>query len=250
MVWGKRGVAAVWILRLRRRSLRLLAVLGAAAALAVANLLAAVYLKADDFDSVDLAALAGRTIVVDPGHGGVDGGACGNGLNEKEINLAIALKLADVLRASGATVVLTRDSDIDYYTRGKGGKRNDLNRRVEIINEAGAAAFVSIHINAIRGSKWFGAEVYYNPKLPENRQLAEVMQQALQDFPPGNKRQAKQDSDIIVLKDTTIPGVLVETGFLSNPKEAAMLADSNYQQKMVERIAKALAYHFAHNVVR
>ena len=240
----------MWIVRLRRQSLRLLAVIGAVAALAVANLLAVVYLKADDIDNANLAVLAGKTVAVDPGHGGVDGGARGNGLNEKEVTLAIALRLADVLRANGATVVMTRDSDIDYYTRGKGGKRNDLNRRVEIINESGAAVFVSIHLNAIRGSKWFGAEVYYNPKLPESRQLAETMQQALQDFPPGNKRQAKQDSDIIVLKDTTIPGVLVETGFLSNPGEAAMLADGNYQQKMVERIARALAYHCAHNVER
>jgi N-acetylmuramoyl-L-alanine amidase len=240
----------MWVVRLRRRSLRLLTVIGAVAALAVANLLATAYLKVDDIDSVDLANLAGRTIAVDPGHGGVDGGANGNGINEKEVTLVIALKLADVLRANGATVILTRDSDIDYYTRGKGGKRNDLNRRVEIINEAGAAVFVSIHINAIRGSKWFGAEVYYNPQLPENRQLAEIMQQALQDFPPGNRRQAKQDSDIIVLKDTTIPGVLVETGFLSNPAEAAMLADAGYQQKMAERMAKALAYHFAHIAVR
>jgi N-acetylmuramoyl-L-alanine amidase len=239
----------MWILRLQRRSLRLLTIISVAAVVG-ANLLAALYLKADDIDGADLATLSGRTITIDPGHGGVDGGARGNGVNEKEINLAISLKLADVLRASGANVVLTRDSDIDYYTRGKGGKRNDLNRRVEIINQSGATAFVSIHINSIRGSKWFGAEVYYNPKQPENRKLAEIMQQALQDFPPGNKRQAKEDSDILVLKDTNIPGVLVETGFLSNPQEAAMLVDAAYQQKMVERMAKALAYHFSQNAVR
>jgi N-acetylmuramoyl-L-alanine amidase len=237
------------VMCLRRRSIRLLAVIGAVAAVA-ANLLTATYQGQDDIAGADLGALAGRTVVVDPGHGGVDSGAKYHGLVEKEITLAIAKQLADMLKASGAAVVLTREADIDYYTRGKGGKRNDLTRRVEIINCSGAAAFVSIHTNAIRGGQWFGAEVYYNPKQAENKALAETVQQALRDFPPGNKRQAKQDSDILVLKDSNIPGVLVETGFLSNPNEAGKLADPAYQQKMAGQIARALAYHFSHNVAR
>ncbi len=237
------------VMCLRRRSIRLLAVIGAVAAVA-ANLLTATYQGQDDIAGADLGALAGRTVVIDPGHGGVDSGAKYYGLVEKEITLAIAKQLADTLKASGAAVVLTREADIDYYTRGKGGKRNDLTRRVEIINRSGAAAFVSIHTNAIRGGQWFGAEVYYNPKQAENKALAETVQQALRDFPPGNKRQAKQDSDILVLKDSNIPGVLVETGFLSNPNEAGKLADPAYQQKMAGQIARALAYHFSHNVAR
>lgn len=239
----------MWVMRLRRRSLKLLAVLGAAAAVAF-NLLTVTSPGVDDIAGADLGFLAGRTVILDPGHGGVDSGAKNNGLVEKEITLAIALKLADTLRASGVTVALTRDTDIDYYTRGKGGKRNDLTRRVEMINGSGAAVFLSIHTNAIRGGRWFGAEVYYNPRQAENRQLADTMQRALQDFPPGNKRQAKQDSDILVLKDTIVPGVLIETGFLSNPREAALLADKAYQEKMALQIARALAYHFSHNVAR
>jgi len=234
---------------LRRRSLKLLAVIGAAAVVA-ANLLTANYLGQDDVAGADLGSLAGRTVVVDPGHGGVDSGAKYHGLVEKDITLSIARQVAETLTANGATVVLTREADIDYYTRGRGGKRNDLEKRVEIINGAGAAVFVSIHTNAIRGGRWFGAEVFYNPNRDENRALAETMQRALRDFPPGNKRQAKQDSDIIVLKDSNIPGVLVETGFLSNTGEAARLADPAYQQKMAAQIARALAYHFSHNVAR
>lgn len=239
----------MWMVSLRRRSLKLLAVIGALAAVAV-NLLTAPFPGSDDIAGANLGSLAGRVIVLDPGHGGVDSGAKYHGLIEKDITLAIALKLAATLRTNGATVVFTRETDVDYYTRGKGGKRSDLVRRVEIIERAEAAVFVSIHTNAIRGGRWSGAEVYYNPKLAENRLLAETVQQALRDFPPGNKRQAKQDSDIIVLKDTSVPGVLVEVGFLSNPREAAMLADDAYQEKLALQIARALAYHFSHNVAR
>jgi N-acetylmuramoyl-L-alanine amidase len=239
----------MWVVSLRRRSLKLLAVIGAAAAVAV-NLVTVTYLGADDIAAADMGSLAGRVVALDPGHGGIDSGAKYHGLEEKELTLAISLKLAETLRKSGATVVMTRESDVDYYTRGKGGKRSDLTKRVELLNGSGAALFVSIHTNAIRGGRWFGAEVYYNPKQAENRLLAETIQQALQDFPPGNKRQAKQDSDILVLKDTNIPGVIVEAGFLSNPREAALLADPAYQDKMVAQIARALAYHFSHNVAR
>jgi N-acetylmuramoyl-L-alanine amidase len=239
----------MWLVSLRRRSLGVAAVIGVAAAVAL-NLLTTNFPRPDDVSDADLASLAGRVVTVDPGHGGVDSGAKYHGLVEKELTLAISLRLAETLRQSGATVVLTREADIDYYTRGKGGKRNDLTRRVEIINTSGAAVFVSIHTNAIRGGRWSGAEVYYCPGKEENKLLAETMQRALRDFPPGNKRQAKEDSDILVLKDTTIPGVLVETGFLSNPREAALLADPAYQQKLVGQIARALAYHFSHNVAR
>ncbi len=239
----------MWVVSLRRRSLKLLAVIGAAAAVAV-NLVTVTYLGADDIAAADMGSLAGRVVALDPGHGGIDSGAKYHGLEEKELTLAISLKLAETLRKSGATVVMTRETDVDYYTRGKGGKRSDLTKRVEMLNGSGAALFVSIHTNAIRGGRWFGAEVYYNPKQAENHLLAETIQRALQDFPPGNKRQAKQDSDILVLKDTNIPGVIVEAGFLSNPREAALLADPAYQDKMVAQIARALAYHFSHNVAR
>lgn len=239
----------MWIIRLRRKSLKLAAVIGVAAVVVV-NLLTVTYLQKEDFATADLGALAGRLVAIDPGHGGVDSGAKYHGLEEKDLTLAMALKLAGSLRDSGATVLLTREADVDYYTRGKGGKRNDLNKRVEIINTSGAAVFISLHTNAIRGARWSGAEVWYNPAREENKLLAETMQRALADFPPGNKRQAKQDSDILLLKDTTVPGVLVETGFLSNPREAAMLADPAYQDKLVERMARALAYHFSHNVAR
>lgn len=212
------------------------------------NLLTFRYLVLDDIDSVDLNNLSGHIVAIDPGHGGIDGGANGNGVVEKEITLAISAKLCEILQANGAQVVMTRDSDIDYYTRGKGGKRNDLLKRVEIINNSGAQLFVSIHCNAIRDARQSGSQVFYGQA--ENKMLAEVAQKSLKSYPPGNRRQAKLDKDIIILKAAGIPGILVETGYLTNSNEAAQLADISYQQKLAEQIAKSLAYHFSQNVGR
>ncbi|SDF39994.1 Germination-specific N-acetylmuramoyl-L-alanine amidase [Sporomusa acidovorans DSM 3132] len=236
------------VLAIRRK--RVLSALLFSIAVVVLNLLTLRYLVMVDLDNVDLTVLNGKTIAIDAGHGGIDDGAKGNGLVEKNINLAIAAKLASILADNGAKTVFTREGDIDYYTKGKGGKRNDLLKRAEIIDASGANLYLSIHCNAIKGANWSGAQVFYNPKLEENRQLAEIAQQALRNFPSGNKRQAKQDSDIILLKTVTIPGVLIEAGFISNPTEAAQLNTEAYQQKLAESIAKALAYHFSQNVGR
>ncbi|SMC97427.1 N-acetylmuramoyl-L-alanine amidase [Sporomusa malonica] len=219
-------------------------------AVVVLNLLTLRYLVVDDIENVNLSVLAGKTVAIDAGHGGIDDGAKWYGIDEKNINLAIAAKLVSILSDNGATPVLTREGDVDYYTKGKGGKRNDLLKRAEIIESSGANVFVSIHCNAIRGANWSGAQVFYNPKLEENKQLAERMQYALKSFPAGNKRQIKQDSDIILLKTVNVPGVLVEAGFISNAEEAARLNSEAYQQKLAEYIAKALAYHFSQNVGR
>jgi N-acetylmuramoyl-L-alanine amidase len=239
----------VRVIRLRWRSIKIIGIFGLVASLAL-GISVPDYFAVADVENADLKALAGRVVAIDPGHGGIDGGAKSGSIEEKNITLDLALKLGRVLEANGAKVIYTRTTDIDYYTRGRGGKRNDLLKRVAIINTSGAAVFISVHVNSIRGSRWSGAEVYYNPKVPENRRLAETIQQVMQFFPPGNKRQAKQDNDILVLKDTQVPGVLLEAGFLSNPQEAALLVDGVYQQRLAEHVARALAYYFSHDVAR
>lgn len=219
------------------------------AVLLVLNLLTLRYL-AGEGELPPANGLAGRQIAIDPGHGGIDDGASGNGVVEKEINLAIGQKLAQELMRQGAVVTLTRDGDTDYYTKGKGGKRSDLKTRVSKINESGAEVFVSIHVNSIPGGSWSGAQVFYGGSHPASKALAECIQTELKDFPPGNKRQIKQDMGIIVLNATVIPGVLVETGFLSNKQEAARLREDAYQQKLAMSIAKGLVYHLNQNVAR
>ncbi|MDR1702259.1 MAG: N-acetylmuramoyl-L-alanine amidase [Sporomusaceae bacterium] len=203
-----------------------------------------------NFENVDLKYLSGRVIAIDPGHGGVDNGAGAFGRKEKDLNLKIAVKLAAELRQNNATVILTRAEDLDYYTRGKGGKRNDLLKRSEIIETSGAEVFVSIHCNSTYNSSWVGAQVFYNAAVAENRELAEIIQQSLKNFPVGNKRQAKQDSNIFLLKSTKVPGVLVEAGFMSNRKEARSLSEEEYQKSIAASIVKALAYYFGRNEMR
>jgi len=219
-------------------------------AVVVLNFLSIHYLAKEEIQDVDMSMLAGHNIVIDPGHGGIDGGASSNNVIEKEITLAISKKLADVLQSYGGKVTFTRDSDIDYYTRGKGGKRKDLLTRIEIMENSGAEIFISVHCNAYRAINLSGAQVFYSPKFPQNKILAERLQQALKEFPPGNKRQAKEDLHILLLNDTKIPGVLIETGYVTNQQEARLLADDDYQMKLVEQIAKGLAYHFSQNVAR
>lgn len=236
------------LLFVRRRNLQLLAMLSIA--VVVLNFISLRYLAKEDMENVDMSVLAGHSIIIDPGHGGIDSGATANHVIEKEITLAIAAKLADVLQQYGANVTVTRDSDIDYYTRGKGGKRNDLLKRIDIMEKSGAELFISIHCNAFRAGNLSGAQVFYSPKIEGNKILAERLQQAIQGFPQGNKRQAKEDLHILLLNGIHMSGVLIETGYLTNQKEAVLLADQTYQQNLAEHIAKGLAYHFSHSVAK
>lgn len=211
------------------------------AAFCMINLLALRYFANEALETVDLSYLQGRNIVIDAGHGGIDSGARYNNLLEKDITLAISLKLGELLQAQGATVQYTRDGDQDYYTKGKGGKRNDLLTRIDMINQSGADLFVSVHCNAVKGEQWFGSQVFYNPKSEKNKRLAELMQALLKKYPPNNKRMEKEDQKILILKSAQIPGVLLETGYLSNPKEAALLSDQTYQAALAGQVVKALA---------
>lgn len=236
------------LLMIRKRNLQLLAMLSIA--VVVLNFISIRYLAKEDMENVDMSVLAGHNIVIDPGHGGVDSGASSNSVIEKEITLAISMKLVDLLQKYGAIVTLTRDSDIDYYTRGKGGKRNDLLKRIDIMEKSGAELFISIHCNAFHAGDLSGAQVFYSPKFEQNKIVAERLQSAIQEFPQGNKRQAKEDLHILLLNGIKMPGVLIETGYVTNQQEATLLADHSYQQKLVEHIAKGLAYHFSRNVAK
>lgn len=216
-------------------------------AVMVINMLTFRYLASADLENIDFSYVEGHTIMIDAGHGGIDSGARYNNLLEKDITLAISMKLGELLAQHGAIVLYTREGDVDYYTKGKGGKRNDLLQRLEMINGSNADVFVSIHCNAAREAQWFGAQVFYNPKFEANKRLAEAMQIALKKFPPNNKRQVKQDLQILILNTAEIPGVLVETGYLSNRNEAALLSDAAYQQELAGQMTRSLAYYFREN---
>ena len=181
-------------------------------------------------DVMEYMPVANKTIVLDAGHGGIDPGAMNKDktILEKDVNLEITKKLRDLLESSGATVIMTRDRDVSLYQE-DGNKttrqkyNENLKNRKKIINESNADIFVSIHLNAFEQSKYYGAQTFY-PKGKDD-ELKRVVDQ-------DNDRKIKPRDDIYLLKNATMPSVLIECGFLSNEKESQLLADSKYQDKI------------------
>ena len=186
------------------------------------------------------------TILIDAGHGGADGGASANGLTEKDINLNVALKLKETIEQNGGTVTMTRDGDYstsdEHRTDGTSAKKSDLKRRREMVAESGANMFVSIHMNKFPQEKYWGAQVFYADTPDNSRKLGEAIQAALpRVLEDGNKRAAKKtNGSIYILKNTTVPSVIVECGFLSNPGEAEKLKNEDYQAKLANAIFEGI----------
>jgi N-acetylmuramoyl-L-alanine amidase len=193
-------------------------------------------------DGVQLlpAAISGKTIVLDAGHGGFDPGAVGrSGLEEKVITLDLAKRLKRYLSRAGVYVVMTREADLDYSQSHETGaltkKRRDLLQRVEIANKSKADLLLSIHVNSFPQSIWSGAQCFYDSKEPESKRLAQAIQNALVTRLGPNRRKAKS-ADYLMLKASAMPSVTVEVGFISNPREEQALADPEYREKLAEAI--------------
>ena len=183
-------------------------------------------------------------IIIDPGHGGEDGGASSRaGKLESGYNLEIALRLEDLLHLLGYDTKLIRREDVSVYTTGQTiaqKKVSDLKNRVKTINETKNAVLLSIHQNYFTDSRYSGAQVFYG-----NSEGSEALAKRLQAsfvaaLNPGSRRQAKQGKGIYLLEHVQCPGVLVECGFLSNYQEEALLRDPAYQKKLCCVIAAAL----------
>ena len=180
------------------------------------------------------------TIIIDPGHGGMDGGAVGvDGIIEKDINLALSLYLADFFRFSGYDVVMTRSTDTSIHDEGVTGTRNqkvsDMHNRLALINEHPDGIFLCIHQNQFSDSRYSGGQVFYGKiKAESSSTLAEILQSNLKNMlQPENNRQIKEAYDTLYLmKNAPTTSVLVECGFLSNPEEAHLLTQAEYQQKL------------------
>ncbi len=203
--------------------------------------------KADTLSASAEAAPKMPHVVIDPGHGGEDGGcSSADGIVEKELNLSLSLMLADILRMSGAEVTLTRSEDILLYDRNAdyvGHKKQlDLKARLDIARSDPEAIFISIHMNSFPEAKWHGLQVWYSKNSPESSTLAESIRRLTQEqLQPDNTRRIKAaGSNIYLLDRATAPAVLVECGFLSNPDEAAELARLEYQKKLALIIAQAV----------
>jgi len=190
--------------------------------------------------------LLNKTIIIDPGHGGPDPGAIGiGGVQEKNLNLAIADKLKAELTKNGFTVIMTRDSDISIYDAGcttlAQKKDSDLNNRIKIIQANPQAVFVSIHQNFNSDPKYSGTQVYYSLNKLGSKTLANLIQtDIISGLEPDNNRKIQQPGKLRVLLKATIPAVLIECGFISNNAEAVSLESSSYQDKLVNLIAKGI----------
>ena len=178
-------------------------------------------------------------VIIDAGHGGEDGGAVGvDGSLEKDINLAIALELAEMLRAVGIRVRLTRTEDILLYDRNsdyKGHKKvQDARERLRIAEEYEDAVFISIHMNSFPEEKYKGLQVYYSVNSPMSSALATIVQQmTATNLQRDNQRKIKpSQSGIYLLEKIRHPAILVECGFLSNREDCANLNSPSYRSRL------------------
>ncbi len=183
-------------------------------------------------------------LVVDPGHGGPDGGAVGvTGALEKDIVLDIAQRLRSQLGRIGVKVILTRTGDYDLAhddTKGYSArKREDLQQRVSMANELSPDMFISIHANSMPDSRWMGAQTFYHQGSLESKLLAEMVQVQLIENLEPNTRKAKP-GDKYILENIKGPAVLIEVGFLSNPHEEALLQSSHYRERVAYAIRRGI----------
>lgn len=184
-----------------------------------------------------------KPLVLDAGHGGEDGGAVSlTGVPESQINLAIVLKLRDVLGLYGVDPILLRKEDVSLHDSGaktlREKKRSDLKKRVASVEAVEGGTLISIHQNTYPSSRYHGAHVFYAP-TEGSQQLAEHVQNSIKTaLQPDNERVVKQIPDTVYLMNhITRPAILIECGFLTHPEEEALLRSEDYQRRLAAVIA-------------
>lgn len=199
--------------------------------------------------------ITNKTIVLDAGHGGIDSGASNNDktIFEKNINLSITLKLKELIESSGGLVILTRDDDSSLYEE-SGNKtirqkyNENLRNRKNIVDESDADMFISIHLNSFQQSKYYGAQTFYPEGQEDGKVLASYVQNELKRVvDESNNRVIKPRNDLYLLKNCKMPSILIECGFLSNEKEAKLLNDEKYQEKIAWAIYAGIQKYFGEN---
>lgn len=180
-------------------------------------------------------------VLIDSGHGGSDPGKIGiHQEKEKDINLQIAKRVKKQLEKNGVQVYMTRETDTDLSDgTGENSKVQDLKRRCEMIREIKPDCVLSIHHNSYPQEAIHGAQVFYYEDSAEGKKLAEILQQHLVErLDKANRRKAKGNKTYYMLKKTEATLVIVECGFLSNAREASLLADAKYQKEVAKAICE------------
>ena len=194
--------------------------------------------------------LTGWTILIDPGHGGYDGGAKArdSGVWEKVINLDVALQVEKSLMAQGASIIMTRREDADLCTEDRPAaltkKRQDMLARVEMAVSAKVDMVLSVHMNEYRARSESGPQVFYRQGSDAGRLLAGCMQEALIERLQPRKERAAMAGDYFILQ-LDVPSVLVECGFISNPEEERLLLSEDYQARLGEAVAAGVMNYVA-----
>ncbi len=184
-------------------------------------------------------------IVLDAGHGGIDGGVSGvnTGVRESDVNLAITHRLREVLTDMGFEVVLTRKTEAGLYdTTAKGFKKRDMQKRKEIIRSADPALVVSVHQNFYPSKSSRGAQVFYKKSNEQARKFATALQDKLNGLyaEEGVKGRKISTGDYFMLDCADCPSVIVECGFLSNATDEALLSNADFQRKIAQAIASGV----------
>ena len=190
-----------------------------------------------------------HTIIIDPGHGGEDGGATScTGVLESTFNLEIGHRLNDMMHLLGLQTLMIRETDRSVYRAGETiaqKKVSDLKERVRIINETPNALLISIHQNTFPVEQYWGAQAFY-PNTSGSKEMASIMQSQLQkSLMPSNNRKAKPANGIYLMEKIQCTGLLLECGFLSNRQEEAKLRDGEYQKQLCAVIASVYSQYLS-----
>lgn len=194
--------------------------------------------------------LSGHVFIIDSGHGGPDGGASSkDGTLEKTITLQIAKYLRDYLNEAGAFVIMTRETDRDLALPGTKGlarrKQEDLENRIKLANNSMGDFFISIHLNSIPSEKWHGSQTFYYPAREQNKIMAENIQAELVRNLENTDRTPLPRNNIMVLRYVDMPSVMIEAGFMSNPKEANLLNTEEYQKQIAFAIYQGMLNYYS-----
>lgn len=192
--------------------------------------------------------VTGLTVVLDAGHGGVDGGVTGvnTGVKESELNLLLVKRLRDYLEDAGFRVVLTRNSQAGLYgVMSSGLKRKDMEKRREVINKSKPALVVSVHLNKYSVSTRRGAQVFYKSTDKMGKLLADSIQQEFNQMQTAERPLSALAGDYYILNCSEYPSVIAECGFLSNPQDESLLVTEEYRDQLCYSMFKGIIRYLA-----
>ena len=184
-----------------------------------------------------------KVIVLDPGHGGSDPGMIGvDGLEEKGVNLSVALLLREKLEKKGFTILMTREKDQGLYDEtAQNKKAQDMQRRIALIDETAPVLTVSIHQNSYPDPEVKGPQVFYYETSEKGKKLAEDIQESLNTMLKAERpRKIKGNTSYYLLKRSKGVLVIAECGFLTNPEEASLLQTEEYREKVADALAEGI----------